>query len=163
MSITLFIIVLAFALLPINLSAQQAQNRPIIVEDNYSKTDTYRILQTGNGYERLTVYGTERHKQFVQSTKEVIRLPFFLDMYESVSGFIMPSEIEGIVMDIPFNYYSSLDSSAEYFYLLLYNGWEIEYYNASSLCIQAGLVKDGVSCRLLIYEDYLKVYCKLLI
>lgn len=139
------------------------QNRPYIVEDNYSPSDTYRIIKSKNSYEKLTAYGKERYKQTVQSTKEILYLPLCLDVNEIDGSFLLPSEIEGIVMDIPFNYYSNLESSARYFQTLLYNGWEIDYYNATSLCVQIGLVRDGVVCRLLIYEDYLKVYCKLIL
>lgn len=136
--------------------------RPHIVEDNYSQSDTFRIVKNGNVYEKFTVSGKERFKQTVQSTKEILYLPICIDVEMVDDGFLLPSKIEGIVMDIPFNYYSSLESSARYLQTLLYNGWEIEYYNATSLCIQVGLIRDGVICRLLIYEDYLKVYCKLL-
>lgn len=134
----------------------------VIVEENYSLSDTYRIMKSKNAYEKLTIYSKERHKQTLQSTKEILNIPICIEVDEVNGGFLLPSEIEGIVLDIPFNYYSNLDASAKYFQILLYNGWEIEYYNATSLCIQIGLVRNGYNCRILIYEDYLKVYSKLI-
>jgi len=137
--------------------------RPYIVEDNYGEPSIYRIIKSKNGFEKLTVHGSECKRQTPQSTKEILRLPIFFDVYKVDGGFLLPSEIEGIVMDIPFNYFSCLESSARYFYMLLYNGWEIVYFNATSLCIQIGLVnEDGVKCRLFIYKDFLKVYCMLI-
>ena len=144
------------------LSAQPPAYHPVVVEDNYSQSDTYRIAQGLKGYEKITPYGNERFRQLMPSTKEILKLPVFLGVYEVYGGFVLPSEVSGIVMDIPFNYYSSLEASAEYFQMLLFNGWEIVFYNASSLCVQIGLVQDGVTCRLLIYKDYLKVYCSLI-
>jgi len=148
----------------VNLHAQQTtEHNPVIVEDNYYPSDTYRIVRGRNGYDKITVNGREHHKQPVQSAKEVMRLPIALDLYEIDCIFLMPSEINGIVMDIPYNYYSPLASSAKYYQMLLYNGWELAYYNASSLCVQIGLINSsGITCRLLIYEDYLKVYCSLM-
>lgn len=139
-----------------------SQNRAYIVEDNYSSSDAYRIIKSKNAYEKLTIHSREHYKQTVQSTKEILRLPICLEVEKIDGGFLPPSKVKGIVMDIPFNYYSNLESSSKYFQTLLYNGWEIEYYNATSLCIQVGLLKEGVVCRILIYKDYLKVYCKLI-
>lgn len=144
-------------------AAQQTELKPIVVEDNYFLSDSYRIVQGKNTYEKISIHGKEHYKQAVQSTKEVLRLPIILDIGEMEDEFLMPSDIAGIVPDIPYNYYSSIDSSSRYFYTLLQNGWEIEYYNASSLCIQVGLVNNqGIACRLLIFEDFLKVYCRLM-
>ena len=147
----------------LKVSAEQpTYSKAIIVEDNYLSSNRYRIVQSKNGYEKITIHGKERYKQLVQSTKEILKLPINLDTYESNEIFLLPSVVEEIIFDIPYNYFSSLESSAKYFQLLLRDSWEIEYYNASSLCIQVGLIKDGITCRLLIYEDYLKVYCRLI-
>jgi hypothetical protein len=158
-------VVLALSAPNAELSAQkpQASKRPHIVEENYSPTDTYRIIRHNNEYKKLTVHGKERYRQMVQSTKEILQLPAQLDVSEAEGGFLLPSKIDGIVMDIPFNYYSNLESSAKYFHTLLYNGWEIQYYNATSLCVQIGLIdENGVTCRIIIYDNYLKVYCRLI-
>jgi hypothetical protein len=161
--IFLFITAIILNIFAIELYAEQEiEQNQIIVEENYFPSDIFRIVQGINGYEKITVNGRERFIQPVQSTKEALRLPLIFDVFETGDGFLMPSEIEGIVMDIPFNYYSSLQSSSKYFHILLFNGWEIEYYNSNSLCIQIGLVRDNVTCRLLIYEDYLKVYSSLI-
>ncbi|MDR2569161.1 MAG: hypothetical protein LBD23_02535 [Oscillospiraceae bacterium] len=137
--------------------------RHYIVEDNYGESGTYRIIKNENNFEKITIHGSECRKQTPQSTKEILRIPLFPDAYKVDGGFLLPSEIEGIVMDIPFNYFSCLESSARYFQMLLYNGWEITYFNATSLCVQIGLVNEnGVKCRLLIYKDFLKVYCSLI-
>jgi len=163
--IAVFLLVAAFTInITISTNAEQAAERKqLVVEDNYFRSNTYRILQAKNGYDIVTVSSRERYKQAVQSTKEVLRLPFAFDVNEISGGFLMPSEINGIVMDIPYNYYSPLESSSTFYFTLLYNGWELEYYNATSLCIQIGLVNNkGITCRLIIYRDYMKVYCNLM-
>jgi len=160
--ITVFLLI--FNIFVVSLYAGQAtETKQIIVEDNYFRSNTYRIIQVKNGYAKITVDGRARHKDAVQSTKDVLRFPVILNVEKINDEFLMPSEIDGIVMDIPFNYYSSIESSARFFYTLLQNGWELEYYNATSLCIQIGLVNNQrVMCRLLVYADYLKVYCSLI-
>lgn len=69
-----------------------------------------------------------------------------------------PTDIEGIVEDIPYNYHASITQSAQYVYSLLGCGFDLIEYSASSNVIYMELADIENIIRLVIYEDYLKVY-----
>ena len=71
-----------------------------------------------------------------------------------------PNEIEGIEKEIPYNYTASPELSSKVLYSALYNDWEITRLESDPTKITAELVKDGILCRIVIYEDRLKVYQK---
>ncbi|MBR1442421.1 MAG: hypothetical protein IJ583_02685 [Firmicutes bacterium] len=77
-----------------------------------------------------------------------------------IYNFAYPDEIEGIGKEIPYNYTASKELSANVLYSVVYKDWEIIRYEADPVKITAELTKDGVLCRIVIYEDRLKVYQK---
>ena len=92
--------VLSFNMFAVEIHAEQLmEQKQVIVEDNYSTSDVYRIVRVKNGYDKITLNGRERHKQTVQSTKAILQLPMILDLYETKDGFLTPSDINGIVID----------------------------------------------------------------
>ena len=72
-----------------------------------------------------------------------------------------PDDIAGIEKEIPYNYNSAKELSAKVLYSVLYKDWEITRYEADPVKAVIELCKDGVLCRIVIYEDRLKVYQKM--
>lgn len=126
----------------------------ITVEESYT-SDGYKALE----YDGVRYYeqsGGIRKKldQFPASVNEVMNLSF----KPTNKAYSHPTEIDGIVEDIPYNYYADMDKSSTYIYSLIQAGFELTGYFATSRVISLELERDGLVCRILVYENYLKVY-----
>lgn len=120
-----------------------------INEDGYSVTS----LENGRYYVSINGVKSKLESNLLKSS-DILRLEF----RPNNNSYINPSEIYGITEDIPYNYYSNLTASSEYVYSLLGNGYLINSYEAYSNTIYLELQNDKRFIRIIIYDDYLKVY-----
>lgn len=79
----------------------------------------------------------------------------------NISDIEYPYDIEGIEKDIPYNYNSRMELSSKMVYSLIYKGWEIIRYEAVPDKITIIFSKEEVTCRIIIYKNYVKVYQKM--
>lgn len=142
-------------------SSQTAEPTSTIVELKITpETIITREYKNGRYYESVNGITTVMVEDLKKQTK-ILQLPFRFTDEEYAS----PSAVGGIVEDIPYNYYSNLDSSAEFVYSLLFRGYTVLEYSASSNAIYMELELpassvdvEGNTIRIIIYSDYLKVY-----
>lgn len=130
-------------------------NTQIVIVEEHFDLDGYWTFEYDDGrFYKNDESGRIKLKENLSSVNEVLALPFCptTKIYNS------PTDVEGIIEDIPYNYYSSLESSAKYIYSLLYQGFELISYSSASGVILLELEKEKVKCRILVYEDYIKIY-----
>jgi len=132
----------------------RAQTRLFIIEEHLD-AGGHRVIEYSNGRFYKTVNGERsRLRGELRVPIPALRLPFV------VGGkvYCKPSDIDGVIKDIPFNYFATLEQSAAYVNSLLKNGFRVISYMATSHVIFIKLEKNDVICRILIYDGYLKVY-----
>lgn len=116
--------------------------------------DGYQAIEVVDG-RSYKVTNSERTKLSQRrATTAVLQLPLIFtdNIYQT------PEDIEGIVEDIPFNYFATIEQSSEYIYSLFNQGFIVTSYTATPLMIQLELRKANTRYRIIVYEDYLKVY-----
>lgn len=131
-------------------------NDRVIIERSLKAGGSFELTYFKNGRYYKSTDGEEikLEEDLRKSSSNILQLQFLPneELYDSPTG------IEGVKEDIPFNYFSDLESSSEYIYSLLGNGWNVLEYTAGINTIYFELTKDGELLRIIVYEDYLKVY-----
>lgn len=136
---------------------------PISVYANSGRVVLEQVLTNGGyiettledgRYYRATNGLKTKLEENLQKNSSVMTLDFRPNsiVYDS------PLTVEGITSDIPYNYFSNIESSSEYVYSLLGNGFELVEYSSTSNALYLELTHEERLIRIIVYEDYLKVY-----
>lgn len=131
-----------------------ANKNKSVIEEHFDSEGYWFFEYDGSRFYKNDKNGRIKLEKNLSSVNDVLEIPF----RPTTKIYNFPTEVDGIVEDIPYNYYSSLDSSAECIYSLLYQGFELISYSAASEVILLELRKDEIKCRILVYEDYIKIY-----
>ncbi len=131
-----------------------ADERLTVIEEHFDLEGYWTFEYNDGRFYKNDENGRVKLKENLSSVNDVLKLPFC----PTTEIYNFPTEVDGIIEDIPYNYYSSLESSAKYIYSLLYQGFELTNYSSASGVILLELEKEKVKCRILVYEDYIKIY-----
>lgn len=130
---------------------------PIKILETYEPNNHSAVYFSERGYYETGYSGIEKSKNKYKTIRSCLELNSNFSIQEEVK---YPDEIEGIKKDIPFNYFSTAELSSKFLYSVIYNDWEILKYQSEPDNIKVELIKDGITCRIVIYKNYLKVYQK---
>ena len=125
-----------------------------VIEEHFDSKGYWTFEYSDGRFYRNNENERIKLKENLSSVNEALHLPFC----PTTEIYKFPTEVEGIIEDIPYNYYSSLESSSKYIYSLFYQGFELRSYSSSSGVILLELENEKVKCRILVYEDYIKIY-----
>lgn len=122
----------------------------------YKPLEHKRIYFENRQFIEENYTGLSKSEDNHSTIRSCLQLPVDFD----VENIKHPDDIEGVSEDIPYNYHANINQSAKILYSMIYQGWEIEYYLAAADSIKVNLVKEDEKCRIVIFEDSIKVYQK---
>jgi hypothetical protein len=125
-----------------------------ITTEEQLNSEGYRAVEIVDGKSFEVVNNQRVRLSQRRAATPVLRLP--MKITDEIYRF--PEAVEGIVEDIPFNYIAALEQSAEYIYSLFNDGFKLTGYTATSLAIHLTMEREELRYRIIVYEDYLKVY-----
>lgn len=125
------------------------------------------VFYGSDATKQITYYNAQNNTSYITlkgiSTNIPIngqRKALSLDKHFTCEEFKKVTDIGDIIQDIRYNYYSNMEDTTTFINSLIWDGWEIQMYNADDITIYLELIKDEDILRIIIYDDYLKVYYK---